>query len=69
MMRVVHLVHEVGDRELELVGPEAGALLPRRQPMPVAQVLKDGGGLTDQPPAVPQEGRREGRPGDVLRFP
>lgn len=69
MMRVVDLVDQFGDRELQLMRPEPGALFLWREPVPLPEMLQDRGGLADQLPAVHEERRREGRAGGIFGFP
>jgi len=61
VMRVVHLGHEVGDRELQAIGDDAQALVARRQLELRPEIEKNVGRLRDDEVAVLQKGRRVGR--------
>ncbi len=61
MVGVVRLDQEVGDGELQLVGPQPAGIIPWRQTQGVAQEQQDVGALGDQPAAGLQERRRERR--------
>ena len=52
MMRVMHFVDEISDRELELVRPEAGSLFLWCQSVFCAQEVQDGSRPTNQLRAV-----------------
>ena len=69
MVGVVRFDHQIGDGELDLVGPQLRGFRLRRQAVTFAEIEQDVGGLPDQPPAVAQEGRGEGRRGDVAAVP
>ncbi len=65
VMRVVNLVDEVGDRQLELMRPEPAVVVVRRQPQPGAEIQQDVRGLADRHLAVLQKRRRERRSFDA----
>ena len=60
MVDVVRLDHEVGDGELDLVGPEPTGLGLRREAVALAEIEEDVGALADDALAVDQERRRKG---------
>ena len=59
MVGIVHLLHEIGDRKLQLMGPESAGLARGRKCVPAAEIHEDVGGLGDYQLARPQEGRRK----------
>ena len=61
MMSVVRFVDEVGQRELELVRPQAPCFVLRREVVVLAEKQQDIRGLTDQALAGLQERWRERR--------
>src|SRR5690606_16658757 len=61
VMRVVRLLDEVGDGELELVGPEPARLVRRGKAVPAAKIEEDVRGLADEEPAGLEKGWCEGR--------
>ncbi len=67
MMGVVSLVHKIGDRQLQLMGPQPARLVRRRQAVVIAEIEQDVGGLTDDQIPGFQERRRERQMPGVLR--
>jgi hypothetical protein len=65
MMRIVSLNDEIRDRELQLVNPQATALLFGRKAMTSAEKQKDVGRLADDEAPRLQKRRRERRMSDV----
>jgi hypothetical protein len=55
MMRVMHFVDEVGNRQLLLVRPQPAGLVPRRKLMPVAEKEQNVGRLGYDSPASLEE--------------
>src|SRR5690242_11607029 len=66
MVGVVNLVHKIGDRELQLVGPQPARLVRRRQAVMSAEIEQNVGGLADDQLLRLQEGRRERQMLDAL---
>ena len=64
VMGVVHFLQEIGDGELQLVGPQPSGLVLQREAQPRAEEQEDVGGLRDQLPARLEDGRRERRASD-----
>jgi hypothetical protein len=52
MMDIVRLQDEVGDRELDLVGPHPGGRFARCEVQLVAKMQEDGGHLADDLPSI-----------------
>ena len=69
VMGVVRLDDQIGDGELDLVGPQLSGFRLRRQPEAFAEIEQDIGRLADDPLAIAQEGRGEGGRGDVRAVP
>ena len=61
MMGLMHLLHEIGDGELELVDPEPALLVLRREGVARTEILEDVRGLRDHQPAGLEERRRKRR--------
>ena len=59
MVGVVNLVYKIGDRELQLVGPQPAPLVRRRQAVMSAEIEQDVGGLADDQFLHLEERRRE----------
>src|SRR6516165_7313503 len=58
---VVRLVDEIGDRQLQLMGPEPPGLARRHELVTRSEVKEDVGGLANQKPPRSEIGRGEGR--------
>jgi hypothetical protein len=61
MMGVVHLGHQIGEGQLQLMHPEAAGIGFGREPMPLAEEQENVSRLRDGELAGFQERRREGR--------
>ena len=61
----MRLLHEVGDRELQLMGPEPAGRARGCKCVPLGKIHQDIGGLSDDQLARPQEGRRKGQLADA----
>ena len=59
VMGVVDLEHEVGEGELQLMGPQLAAGIARREPEPRPEKQEDVRGLSDEPAAGFQKRRRK----------
>ena len=61
VMGIVHLGDQIGDGQLQLMGPKTPRLARRRQSVPAAEEEQDVGGLADHQLAGLEEGRCERR--------
>jgi hypothetical protein len=66
MMRIVNLRNEIGDRQLQLMGPQPTRLCARRQTVALPKEQKDIRGLADDKAAGSEKRRREWRARDRL---
>jgi hypothetical protein len=66
MMRIVNLRNEIGERQLQLMGPEPTRLCARRQTVALPEEQKDIRGLANDKVAGSEKRRREWRARDRL---